>query len=83
MADVPCAYTFLDGKRLKVYRAALSDKKTDLPAGTVCDEKKFGVACGDGACVELCEIQLEGSKRMKTEDFLRGKKLGAGEILGN
>ena len=83
MADVPCAYTFLDGKRLKVYRAALVERKSDLPAGSVVDEKKFGVVCGDGACVELREIQLEGSKRMKTEDFLRGKKLNSGEILGN
>ena len=83
MADVPCAYTFLEGKRLKIYRAALVEQKTELPAGSVADEKKFRVACGDGACVELREIQLEGSKRMKTEDFLRGKKLNSGEILGN
>lgn len=83
MADAPCAYTFLDGKRLKVYRAALSERKSELPAGTVADEKKFIVVCGDGACVELREIQLEGSKRMKTEEFLRGKKLNSGEILGN
>ena len=83
MADVPCAYTFLDGKRLKVYRAALVDRKSELPAGSVVDEKKFGVVCGDGACIELREIQLEGSKRMKTDDFLRGKKLNSGEILGN
>ena len=83
MADVPCAYTFLDEKRLKVYRAALVEQKSDLTAGSVVDEKKFTVACGDGGCVELREIQLEGSKRMKTEDFLRGKKLNTGEILGN
>ena len=82
MADVPCAYTFLDEKRLKVYRAALVEQKSDLTAGSVVDEKKFTVACGDGGCVELREIELEGSKRMKTEDFLRGKKLNTGEILG-
>lgn len=81
MADVPCAYTFLDGKRLKIYRAALAEGTTELPAGYVTDEKRFAVACGDGRCVELREIQLEGSKRMKAEDFLRGKKPGA--KLGN
>lgn len=82
MADVPCAYTFLDGKRLKIYRSALSDANSELKAGTVADEEKFAVACGDGRCVELREVQLEGSKRMKTEDFLRGRKLLKGTALG-
>lgn len=82
MADVPCAYSFMDGKRLKIYRAALCDNSSELTAGTIADEKKFRVACGDGKCVELREIQLEGSKRMKTEDFLRGKKIEKGAKLG-
>lgn len=83
MADVPCAYTFLDGKRLKLYRSALVDKTSELEAGTIADEKGFAVICGDGRCIELREIQLEGSKRMKTEDFLRGKKISRGARLGN
>ncbi len=82
MADVPCAYTFLDGKRLKIYRSVLSDANSALKAGTVADEERFAVACGDGRCVELREVQLEGSKRMKTEDFLRGRKLLKGTVLG-
>lgn len=83
MADVPCAYTFLDGKRLKIYRSALSDAYSELKSGTVADEERFAVVCGDGRCVELREVQLEGSKRMKTEDFLRGRKLLKGTTLGN
>ncbi|MCH5203441.1 MAG: methionyl-tRNA formyltransferase [Oscillospiraceae bacterium] len=82
MADVPCAYTFLDGKRLKIYRSAPVGITSELEAGTVADEKSFAVVCGDGRCVELREVQLEGSKRMKSEDFLRGKKLEKGQTLG-
>ena len=82
MADAPCAYTFLNGKRMKLYRSALTDEMSELPAGTVADEKRLLVACGDGRCIELREIQLEGSKRMKTEDFLRGKKIEKGTRLG-
>lgn len=82
MADAPCAYTLLEGKRLKVYRAAVSGQKSDLPPGSVADERNFSVVCGGGFCAELTEIQLEGSKRMKTEDFLRGKKIEKGTILG-
>lgn len=82
MADIPCSYTVLDGKRLKVYRAHLSGKKSDLEAGTIVDAETFSVACGDGLCIELTEVQLEGGKRMSTEAFLRGKKLEAGTLLG-
>lgn len=82
MADEPCCYTFLDGKRLKVFRARLCGKVSKLPAGTVEDEKTFAVACGDGNCVELAEICPEGGKRMTADAFLRGKKLEKNIKLG-
>ncbi|MGN0678646.1 MAG: methionyl-tRNA formyltransferase, partial [Oscillospiraceae bacterium] len=53
MADVPCAYTLLEGKRLKVFRAKMNGKMSKLPAGTVANVKTFSVACGDGECVEF------------------------------
>ena len=82
MADVPCAYTVLpDGKRLKVCRAKLSGKKSELSAGTVADEKNLTVVCGDGNCVEFAEVQPEGGKRMTTDAFLRGKKIEKGAGL--
>ena len=82
MSSAPCAYTLLDGKRLKVYAAALTDRKTSAAAGTITDEKRFAVACGDGICVELTEIQPEGGKRMELDAFLRGRKLENGMTLG-
>ena len=82
MSDSPCAYTFLDGKRLKVYRAVVSAIKTSAPAGTIADPEKFAVACGDGNCVEFTEIRAEGGKRMDTTAFLRGNKLVKGAMLG-
>ena len=82
MADAPCCYTFLDGKRLKVYRSRLTERTSELPAGAIVDAKAFAVVCGDGACVELTEVQPEGGKRMPTDAFLRGKKLSEGAVLG-
>lgn len=82
MADVPCSYTVLDGKRLKVYRARLTEEKSPLPAGSVANAKTFAVVCGDGVCVEFAEVQPEGGKRMEVDAFLRGKKLCEGELLG-
>ena len=82
MADVPCCYTFLDGKRLKVYRSRLTERTSGLPAGSIADTNTFAVVCGDGACIEFTEVQPEGGKRMATEAFLRGKRLSEGTVLG-
>ncbi len=73
-------FTLLDGKRIKIFRSEVSDISGET--GTVSDEKKFAVACGDGKSVVFTEVQPEGKKRMKTDDFLRGKKLTKGEKLG-
>lgn len=67
----PVAHTTVGGKLLKVHRAVLSSGKGE--PGEVIDNKKFIVACKEGA-LELLEVQMEGGKRMKGEDFLRGRK---------
>ena len=81
MADEPCCYTFLNGKRLKVYRARISGTVSKLPAGSVEDERLFVVVCGDGNCVEFTEVCPEGGKRMSVDAFLRGYKLEKGTKL--
>jgi len=82
MADTPCAYTMLDGKRLKVFRARLNGEMSGLPAGTVANVRTFSVVCGDGECIEFSEIQPENGKRMAVDAFLRGKKLSECTVLG-
>ena len=72
-------YTILNGKRLKLYRTQICDRVVSgCECGSIVDEKSLTVVCGDGKCITLLEVQPEGSKRMKTEDFLRGNKLTAG-----
>ena len=75
-------FTSFEGKRLKVYRSTIAPGRTDAAPGTITDESNFTVACGEGTCLTLTEVQLEGSKRMQTVDFLRGKKLTRGAKLG-
>jgi methionyl-tRNA formyltransferase len=77
-------FTTLDGKRLKVYESYVTELENAdaLPNGTVADTDKFIVKCGDNIGLAFCEIQPEGKKRMKTSDYLRGKKIEAGTILG-
>lgn len=75
----PVAYTKVDGKILKIFSAEIVEKQGEC-GKVLKSEKELIVACGEKA-LKIAELQLEGSKRMKTEDFLRGKKITA-ETLG-
>ena len=81
MSAAPCAYTMLDGKRLKVYNAVLAEKNAAGQPGEVTDPDTFTVACGEGA-VRFTEVQPEGGKHMDVQAFLRGKKPAKGTVLG-
>jgi len=78
----PSAFTFVNGKQLKLWKATVVDKTGE--AGTVIDVDKnsFIIACGKKA-LEINELQLEGKKRMAAGDFLRGYQLEAGTVLKN
>lgn len=73
LSPYPAAFTFLKGKKLKIYRAEKINTIPDQPAGAFSTDGKtyLHLACSDG-WLNLLEIQLEGKKRMQTEDFLRG-----------
>ncbi|MGN0584461.1 MAG: methionyl-tRNA formyltransferase [Ruminococcus sp.] len=77
-------FTTLEGKRLKVYASCVTEIKNseNIQNGTVTDTDRFIVKCGDGLGLMFAEIQPEGKKRMKTEDYLRGRKIEAGTVLG-
>ncbi len=82
LSSFPGAMTMLNGKRLKVYKSVcLHDLCVNSIAGTVVNADDFTVVCGDGKCVRFVEIQAEGSKRMSTADYLRGKAIEKGIIL--
>jgi methionyl-tRNA formyltransferase len=40
------------------------------------------VQCGEGTVLRLIEVQIEGGKRLAASDFIRGKKLTAGQKFG-
>lgn len=65
------------GERVKLLRSTLAEG--DGRPGEVLDEA-LAVACGTGA-VRLIELQRAGGKAMAAESFLRGAKLGRGDVL--
>ncbi len=86
----PSAYTFYQGKQMKVWRAVpIMNETTEAFAegavfpGQVTEVTKeyIEVACGKGR-LRIYELQLEGKKRMSTHDFLLGVKVAVGSCLG-
>ncbi len=74
----PCAYFFLDGKRIKVISAKVSEK-TSKDAGEVIDNNnRLVISCGNNTSIELITVQPEGSKAMTAAQMLCGKKIPLG-----
>ncbi len=78
----PGAYTTLEGKLLKVYKARVSEG--DGRPGEIIKSGSgiLRVATGKDA-LDLLEVQIEGGKRLKAEEFLRGRRIKEGTLLGN
>jgi methionyl-tRNA formyltransferase len=75
LSPYPTAYTNLEGKSLKVFMAEMEIGMPGPKPGTfLTDNKKYlKFACVDGF-ISVTDIQLEGKKRMKIDEFLRGMK---------
>ncbi len=83
----PTAYTSFAGKSVKFWDCDVREPEGDIreaigkaACGEVVytDKKTLLVKTGDGL-LQINELQLEGKKRMKTEEFLRGFKIKAGD----
>lgn len=77
----PSAFTFWNGKTLKVWESFVcKDSVEEAAPGTVVKTDKNGiyVVCGKGILV-LSQVQLEGKKRMDADAFLRGCAIEAGD----
>lgn len=81
MSPAPVAHTLLGGELLKVHRAAVAQGMSRAPGEVLAADKRFVIGCGEGA-LELLEVQAQGSKRMSAADFLRGRRIPPGTVLG-
>ncbi|MBQ7171017.1 MAG: methionyl-tRNA formyltransferase [Clostridia bacterium] len=84
LSPAPLCRTFTpDGSLLKIVSSSLPGLFSEGEAGEVLtDEKKLLVCCGDGRVLEIAELLPEGKQRMKAADYLRGRKLKKGDLLG-
>lgn len=83
LSPLPCAYTFIKGKMLKIFSATAAEISVAETPGTVgkATEKGLPVA-GRNGYVFLREVQMENKNRMSVHDFLRGIRLSPGDTLG-
>ena len=81
----PSAYTYINGKSVKLWRCAVADKDFNGRdrAGEIMSVTKdtVEIACGTGI-LRICELQLEGKKRMDVKSFLLGNQWKEGMRLG-
>ena len=91
----PSAYTFINGKQLKIWKAQVVDSTFEInrfrrcfgadcsPVGAIigADKKSIIIGCGKDA-LRVFEVQLEGKKRMEVDAFARGYELNFGDRLG-
>ncbi len=76
LSPYPGAITSLEGKTLKIFSATIRHETPSVVPGTMITDGKSSLifACAD-ASIEVESLQLEGKKRMSTEEFLRGYRL--------
>ncbi len=79
----PRAFTFLQGKRLIIHRAQPLEEWASGEPGTIgsFENAQIQVLTGRGT-LSLSEVQLEGHRRLSSQDFLIGYPLRVGEKLG-
>ena len=78
----PSAYTHLDNKAFKIWKARVVETDGAYAPGCICKVGKnmMVVQTGEGG-LELLEVQLAGKKRMDAGSFLRGYPVAEGSFL--
>jgi methionyl-tRNA formyltransferase len=84
----PGSFTAMNGKKLIVHHMAVAGESgfgrtQRAQAGEMQMENgRLFVACAGDTWLELIEVQLEGKKRLKAAEFLRGMPATAGARMG-
>jgi len=81
MLPWPGAFTLLDGKLLKIYKAAVSEGNGEAGEVIRAQHSVLRVKTGEGA-LDILELQMEGGKRLHSREFLSGRKIEPGTVLG-
>lgn len=76
LSPVPTAFTELNGKTFKIYKADYQETEPGIqPGAFITDNKSHLKFAAQDGFISVTDVQQEGKKRMEIADFLRGVKL--------
>ncbi|HEY3441112.1 MAG TPA: methionyl-tRNA formyltransferase [Paludibaculum sp.] len=79
----PGAWTTFRGQRFNIWRCRVAEiDQPAVPGKLFSYQKRLYAACGNGATLELLEVQTEGRKRVAADAFLNGQRLSDSDLLG-
>ena len=76
----PGAYFNFNGERYKILKAKIGNGNGKN--GEVISDN-FEIACGNGKSIEILEIQREGKKVQKIEEFILGSQIKKGSMISD
>jgi methionyl-tRNA formyltransferase len=75
LSPYPAAWTKFHDKTYKIFDSKLNPMHLDgIPGMVMSTQDEIFVKTGDGT-LKILDLQVEGKKRMKSADFLRGNKI--------
>ncbi len=83
MTPWPGAFTFMEDKRIKIFKAAPAAGVKSASPGLVLQgfENELRVATGEGGALSIIELQGASGKRLHIRDFLLGNEIPPGAVL--
>ncbi|MFA5145056.1 MAG: methionyl-tRNA formyltransferase [Candidatus Omnitrophota bacterium] len=82
----PGAFTYYNGKLLKIYKArvipSVSGSSNSSPGEIIKADKENIIAAAGKDNLVIEELQIEGKRRMRAEEFIAGHKIKPGEQFG-
>ena len=74
MIPWPVAWTMMDGKRMKIFRAEIVNIESSVQAGEAFIENGdlYIGTVNPSRMLKIEELQIEGKNKMKSEDYIRG-----------
>ena len=79
MSPSPSAFTQHNGKTIKIFRTRIAENHSTMTAGSILEANSKLIVAADQGSLEILELQLEGKRKMKTNEFLRGYQMKVGE----
>jgi methionyl-tRNA formyltransferase len=78
----PGAATLINGQRMKLFKTEVKPGHGEPGEILQIDQDQLQIGTGEGILV-VSEVQMEGRRRMKVDEFFRGTTLPLGTLLGS